>query len=161
MRSDNVGCDGYREDQAVRKSHCLSQHEASLSPRKMTTEIRIPKVSPDLTTPWGVEWFDRFCICLTSIGRLVYWHDSRFGCARSRVQFPERPLLFPMHVQWLLTPARLQILQGDSIGGKTTPGGATLPLHDLDLPHLPIGARSYQLPGATGCRSWSAGWAVQ
>ena len=42
---------GHPEDQAARKSHCLSQHEARLSLRKMTTEIRIPKVSPDLKAP--------------------------------------------------------------------------------------------------------------
>ena len=28
-----------------------------------------------------------------AIGCLVSWHDSRLGCERSRVQFPEQPFL--------------------------------------------------------------------
>ena len=31
------------------------------------------------------------------MGRSVWWYDSRFGCARSRAHFPERPLLCSMH----------------------------------------------------------------
>jgi hypothetical protein len=40
------------------------------------------------------------CVCVgffgfLSLGRLVYWYDSRFGSERSRVQFPERPCCTP------------------------------------------------------------------
>ena len=30
-----------------------------------------------------------------SAGCLVLWHDSRFGCERSRAQFPEQPMTTP------------------------------------------------------------------
>ena len=44
VRSDIVGRDGYAERQAVRKSHCLSQHEARLSPRSIAREsLESPK----------------------------------------------------------------------------------------------------------------------
>ena len=98
---------------------------------------------------------------LAVFGRLVLWYDSRFGCARSRVQFPERPLLLSMHVQWLRAPARLRPSQGDSIGGSLTPGTAALPPPDLELRSMRISIRSCQLPSAAGCRSWSARWAAQ
>ena len=48
-------------------------------------------------------------------GCLVYWHDSRLGCERSRVQFPEQPMspsaahCSPVHTRraWLAMSRRL------------------------------------------------------
>ena len=45
---------------------------------------------------------------------LIQWHDSRFGCERSRVRIPDRPLL-PMIVYKLLLKVQ------ERISRKTTP----------------------------------------
>ena len=47
-------------------------------------------------------------------GLLIQWHDSRFGCERSRVRIPDRPLL-PMIVYKLLLKVQ------ERISRKTTP----------------------------------------
>ena len=42
------------------------------------------------------------------IGLLVYWHDSRFGCESSRVQFPDKPFECPLFLLLTLHPHQVR-----------------------------------------------------